>query len=65
MIVWLITGKSESCDEMFPRIYSHKPTEEELKAIIDDLNEEEAETDGPGDFGSYWFLKTTKIEVTE
>lgn len=71
MLVWLITGKSESGDKMFPRVYKHKPTEEEIKTIVADLNETEDlddtvdHRDGPGDYGSYWFLDVKQIEVVE
>ena len=64
MKIWVITGVSESADHYGPFLFSKKPTKELLKkmAYMCDGYEEE---EGPGDFGSYVYLKTNEVEVDE
>lgn len=59
--VWVVMGHSESQDEYGPKVYEHKPTKEELKEFIVKDTDESINNDGPGNFGSYVYLKTKKV----
>lgn len=58
--VWIVIGNSESGDDFDPKRYDHKPTEEDLRAYIEKTGEE-LDIDGPGEYGSYVYLKTWKL----
>lgn len=62
--IWIVSGETESGDH-YPLMaqYDHEPTEEELKELICEFEEDYGFDDGPGDFGSYMFLKINQIEV--
>lgn len=54
--VWIVTAKNESGDEFGPWAFKNKPTKKQLKELVADVGEE-MDIGGPGDFGSYLFLK--------
>lgn len=58
---YVVTGKSESSDIMTPAVFSKKPTDEQLKKCIESMGESINE-DGPGDFGSWVFLKIYEVK---
>lgn len=62
MIVWVVIGKSESCDDYGPFVLSKKPTKKKLREICKQCDWPD-DIEGPGDFGSYTYLTTTKCVV--
>lgn len=59
---WVVTGVSESSDHYGPYILSKKPTSDQLKRIALGCDSND-ELDGPGDFGSYIYLKIAQCVV--
>lgn len=59
--VWVVSGKSESCDDYGPVVYSKKPSHKILKALCEDWDA--GEWDGPGDYDSYVHLDVNECEV--
>ena len=59
--IWLVNGTSESGDYYGPKRYNHKPTQKDLKDFIKNETPEEVDCDGPGNFGSYVYLKVTEL----
>lgn len=64
MKIWVITGHSESGDDLEPVLYLNEPTEEEKKELALEFDSDE-DLDGPGDYGSYVYLKVAEREVIE
>ncbi len=58
---WIITGKSESGDEGYPKVFTAEPTEKDLKKYISNMGEK-INRNGPGHFGSYVYLKVWEQE---
>jgi hypothetical protein len=59
--IWIIKGDSESGDHYKSKRYNHKPTKQDKKDYILNETPEEINIDGPGDFGSYVYLKIEKL----
>ena len=59
--IWIITAHSESGDDYGPKRYDREPTKEDLRNFILKETPEEIDCDGPGDFGSYVYLKVNKL----
>lgn len=55
--MWIVQGKSESGDSYGPKSYDHYPDEFELRDFIKTKTPEELDCGGPGDFGSYVYIK--------
>jgi hypothetical protein len=62
--VWVVTGNSESGDEFGPITFRNKPTQKVLKQLAYDWDGTE-EQDGPGDYGSYVFLKVRETLIKQ
>ena len=61
--LWFITGSSESGDYYGPKAYNEKPTEKQMRDFIKNETYEDLEIGGPGNFGSYVYLKVTEGEL--
>lgn len=64
MKVWVVTGHSESGDDYGPYVYNKKPGKKLLKSLVLDWDSTD-ELDGPGDYGSYVFLKVDEADVED
>ncbi len=62
--VYVVWGNSESGDNYGPFVFSKKPSKSTMKQIALDCDSTE-ELDGPGDFGSYVYLRCEKVTVDE
>jgi len=60
--VWVVSGKSESCDE-YLSIFKNRPTKSQLKKLVFEWDGDEENPDGPGDFGSFVYISVTEEEV--
>ncbi len=66
MIVWVIMGKSESCDHYGPDVWAREPTSKELDEWAhkrDGLQTGSENKDGPGRDGSWIYVTVTKQKI--
>lgn len=60
--LWVITGNSESSDSVGPFVLDHEPNKEEQIKAIKSIGEDIGQ-DGPGLYGSYVYLRVSKVEM--
>lgn len=67
--VWVVTGQTESGDDIGPFVFDTKPTESELRELAEWFHEDDCPNSddkgtcecGPGDFGSYSHFEVNKV----
>lgn len=59
--VWVVWGKSESCDDYGPVVFAQEPPEKTLKKLCYEWDGGEGK--GPGAYGSYIHLSVEECSV--
>lgn len=68
--IWVVTGQTESCDDIGPHVFEKEPTEDDLRDLAEwEHNDECLNQDnkgncdcGPGDFGSYSHFEVKQVK---
>lgn len=61
--VYVVMGKSESCDNYGPFVFNTKPTDEQMKQLAKKCDYDDGT--GPGLYGSYTYFTTYCVTVDE